>query len=73
MLHYLGIYLDGNLTRRNHVEKTAEKMLYLRLSLYKLNVLNRLAGSKCSSSRSVFTATYKAFIKPALQCSSDAF
>jgi hypothetical protein len=38
----------------------------------KNNVLKRLAGSKWGSSRSVLNATYKAYIKPALQYGCEA-
>jgi hypothetical protein len=75
-LQYSEIYLDVTLTWRNHVKKTVEKMLSLSLSLslcvYKLNVQNRLAGSKWGSSTYVLNPTYKAFITPVLQCSSEA-
>jgi hypothetical protein len=37
-----------------------------------LNVLKRLAGGKWGSSRSVLNATYKAYIKPALQYGCEA-
>jgi hypothetical protein len=55
------MYLDGKLTWKNHVERTVEK------TKKKLNVLKRFAGSKWGSSRSVLNATYRAYIKPALQ------
>jgi trans-2-enoyl-CoA reductase len=49
---YLGMYLGGKLTWKNHVERTVEK------TKKKLNVMKRLAGSKWGSSRSVLSATY---------------
>jgi hypothetical protein len=58
---YLGMYLDGKLTWKNHVERTVTK------TKKKLNVLKRLEGSKWGSSRSVLNATYRTYIKPALQ------
>jgi hypothetical protein len=63
---YLGMYLDGKLTWKNHVERTIAK------TKKKLNVLKRLTGSKWGSSRSVLNATYKAYIKPALQYGCEA-
>jgi hypothetical protein len=58
---YLGMYLEGKLTWKNHVERTVKK------TKKKLNVLKKLAGSKWGSSRSVLNVTYKAIYKPALQ------
>jgi hypothetical protein len=63
---YLEMYLDGKLAWRNHVLKTAEK------AKRKLNVLNRLAGTKWGSSRSALNATYKTYIKTILQYGCEA-
>jgi hypothetical protein len=63
---YLGMYLDGKLTWKNHVERRVKK------TKKKLNVLKGLAGSKWGSSTSVLNATYKAYIKPALQYGCEA-
>jgi hypothetical protein len=53
---YLGMYLDGKLTRRNHLQKTDEK------TKKKLKCFEKACRKQMGSSRSVFNVVYKAYM-----------
>jgi hypothetical protein len=58
---YLGMYVDGKLTWRTHIQKTVEK------TRRKLNVLKSLAGTMWDNSRSGLSGWCKISIECHIQ------